>query len=73
MVMSLLYEASPAGRQGEVVGVRTTVLNVSSTALPLVFGAVGSALGMGPVFWGIATSLLTGGYAAGRKARRGKS
>jgi len=72
MVMSLLYEASPAGRQGEVVGVRTTVLNVSSTALPLVFGAVGSALGMGPVFWGIATSLLTGGYASGRKARRGK-
>ena len=70
MVMSLLYGASPPGRQGEVVGVRTTVLNISSTALPLVFGAVGSALGMGPVFWGIATCLLTGGYAAGRKVRR---
>ncbi len=70
MVMSLLYEASPAGRQGEVVGVRTTVLNISSTALPLVFGAVGSALGMGPVFWGIAACLMTGGYAAGRKVRR---
>jgi predicted MFS family arabinose efflux permease len=70
MVMSLLYAASPAGRQGEVVGLRTTVLNISSTALPLVFGAVGSALGMGPVFWGIATCLLSGGYAAGRKARR---
>ena len=73
MVMSLLYEASPPGRQGEVVGVRTTVLNISSTALPLVFGAVGSALGMGPVFWGIATSLLSGGYVSGRKARRAKS
>jgi MFS family permease len=70
MVMSLLYEASPPGRQGEVVGVRTTVLNTSSTALPLVFGAVGSALGMGPVFWGIAACLLTGGYAAGRKMKR---
>jgi MFS family permease len=73
MVMSLLYEASPAGRQGEVVGVRTTVLNISSTALPLVFGAVGSALGMGPVFWGISACLLTGGYAAGRKVRRVRS
>ena len=70
MVMSLLYGASPPGRQGEVVGVRTTVLNISSTGLPLIFGAVGSALGMGPVFWGISACLLTGGYAAGRKVRR---
>jgi len=70
MVMSLLYAASPPGRQGEVVGVRTTVLNISSTGLPLIFGAVGAALGMGPVFWGISACLLTGGYAAGRKVRR---
>ena len=70
MVMSLLYEASPAGRQGEVVGVRTTVLSSSSTALPLVFGAVGAALGMTPVFCAISACLLAGGYAAGRKARR---
>lgn len=72
MVMSLLYEASPTGRQGEVVGLRTMVLNTSSTALPLVFGALGATLGMAPVFWGIAACLLTGGYAAGRKAGRGK-
>ncbi len=70
MVMSLLYEASPPGRQGEVVGLRTMVLNTSSTALPLVFGALGATLGMTPVFWGIAACLLTGGYAAGRKVRR---
>ncbi len=70
MVMSLLYGASPPGRQGEVVGVRTTVLNISSTGLPLIFGAVGAALGMGPVFWGIAACLLAGGYASGRKVRR---
>lgn len=72
MIMSLLYEASPTGRQGEVVGVRTTILNTSSTTLPLMFGALGSALGMIPVFWGIAACLLAGGYAAGRKARRRK-
>jgi predicted MFS family arabinose efflux permease len=70
MVMSLLYSASPPGRQGEVVGIRTTVLNTSSTMLPLVFGAVGSALGMGPVFGAISICLAAGGYASGRKARR---
>jgi predicted MFS family arabinose efflux permease len=70
MVMSLLYSASPPGRQGEVVGIRTTVLNTSSTMLPLVFGAVGSALGMGPVFGAISICLAASGYAAGRKARR---
>ena len=70
MVLSLLYAASPAGRQGEVVGVRTTVLNSSSAVLPLVFGAVGSALGMTPVFWAIAACLLAGGYASGRKANK---
>ena len=46
-VMALLYGTSPPGRQGEAVGVRTTVMNASSTALPLAFGALGAALGMG--------------------------
>ena len=72
MVMSLLYAASPAGRQGEVVGLRTMILNGSSTALPLVFGAVGSALGMAPVFGAISLCLAAGGYAASRKAKRAR-
>ena len=70
MVMALLYAASPPGRQGEVIGVRTTVLNTSHTFLPLVFGALGSALGMGPVFWAMSACLLAGGYSAGQKFRR---
>ena len=61
MIMSLLYAASPAGRQGEVVGVRTTMLNASHTFLPLAFGGLAS-LGMGPVFWSMA-ALLVGGSA----------
>jgi len=48
------------------------VLNISSTTLPLVFGGVGAALGMGPVFWGISACLLSGGYAAGHKVRRSR-
>jgi MFS family permease len=64
MIMSLLYAASPPGRQGEVVGVRTTLLNASHTVLPLLFGALGAALGMGPVFWSMSALLLGGGWFA---------
>lgn len=67
MIMALLYAASPPGRQAEVVGVRTTMLNASHTFLPLLFGAVGAALGMGPVFWSMAGLLLSGGWLAGRR------
>ena len=67
MVMSLLYSTSPPGRQGEAVGVRTTVMNASHTALPLAFGALGTALGMGPVFWFMAGLLGAGGYFINRR------
>ena len=59
MIMSLLYAASPPGRQGEVVGVRTTMMNASHTVLPLVFGAL-AALGMGLVFWSMSALLVSG-------------
>jgi MFS family permease len=69
MVMALLYNTSPPGRQGEAVGVRTTVMNASSTALPLASGALGAALGMGPVFWSMAALLGAGAYFVNRKRR----
>lgn len=68
MIMAALYSASPPGRQGEVIGLRTTTMNVSHTFLPLLFGALGSALGMGPVFWAMSALLLGGGWLA-RKRR----
>jgi predicted MFS family arabinose efflux permease len=67
MIMALLYAASPPGRQGEVVGVRTTMLNASHTLMPLAFGALGAALGMGPVFWAMAALLWTGSLFARRR------
>lgn len=75
MIMSLLYSASPPGRQGEVVGVRTTLLNGSHTFLPLAMGALGAALGMMPVFWSMAAVLLGGGWYARRtrKTLRGET
>lgn len=68
MIMALLYAASPPGRQGEVVGVRTTMLNASHTLMPLAFGALGAALGMTPVFWAMAAILLAAGALARRRS-----
>ncbi len=69
MVMALLYNTSPPGRQGEAVGVRTTVMNASHTVLPLVFGGLGAALGMGPVFWSMAALLGAGAWFVNRQRR----
>ena len=66
-IMSLLYAASPPGRQGEVIGIRTTMLSGSHTVLPLAMGALGAALGMAPVFWSMAVLLLAGGGFAWRR------
>ena len=64
VIMALLYEASPPGRQGEAVGIRTTMLNGSQTFIPLASGAISAALGMAPVFALIALMLLGGAWFA---------
>ena len=71
MVMSALYAASPPCRQGEVVGIRTTMINASTAFMPLAFGALGTALGVAPVLWAMAAALLSGGWLADRQRRRG--
>jgi predicted MFS family arabinose efflux permease len=67
MIMSLLYSKAPAGRGAEAVGVRSLILNVSQTGMPLLFGALGEALGMTPVFWAMALCLLGSGYLARKR------
>ena len=67
MVMSLLHSMAPAGRMGEAVGVRMSIINASTFAMPLLFGAVGSTLGLAPVFWSIGAALAGGGFFARRR------
>jgi MFS family permease len=67
MVMSLLHSIAPAGRMGEAVGVRMSIVNASTFAMPLLFGAVGSTLGLAPVFWSIGAALAGGGFFARRR------
>ncbi len=69
VIMSLLYSRAPPGRTGEAVGLRTLLLNISQTGIPLMFGALGTALGMSPVFWAMAAALaFSGWYAAPARA-----
>ena len=68
-IMALLYATAPVGRAGEAVGVRTVVLNASHTLLPLLFGGLGAALGISPVFWSMSAALAAGGWFANRRRR----
>lgn len=49
--MMLAFNRSPAGREGEVTGLRLTANNVARVAIPVLVGALGSTLGAAPVFW----------------------
>lgn len=69
IIMSLLYEASPPGRQGEAVGVRTSLLNGSHTLIPLASGALSAAAGMAPAFWLLALFLLAGAWFARQRIK----
>ena len=66
MVMSLLHAMAPAGRMGEAVGLRLSIINASTFAVPLLFGAIGSSIGIGPVFWLVGGALAGGGFFARR-------
>ena len=71
MVMSLLHVHTPASRIGEAVGVRMSLVQSTSVAVPLLFGALGSSLGLAPVFWSVGACLAAGGYLT-RRGRRGR-
>ncbi|AEF88673.1 major facilitator superfamily MFS_1 [Delftia sp. Cs1-4] len=60
LVMSLLVAVAPGGREGEAVGIRASITSIGQTTLPLAFGALGSLVGMAPVFWGTALVLTSG-------------
>ena len=70
MVMSLIHKVAPAGRTGEAIGVRATLMNASQTGLPLLFGGLGAAAGMVSAFWVLALILSAGGVFSARHHRR---
>jgi MFS family permease len=61
LTILLTYNHAPHGRSGEALGMRLTVNKLTQILVPLVFGAMGSAFGLIPVFWANGAFLLAGG------------
>lgn len=68
-VMNILHTASPSGRAGEALGLRSAVLNTSQVVWPLTFGVVGTALGMLPIFLSMAGAMGVAGYYSRNQSR----
>jgi MFS family permease len=66
MVMALLHSHAPPGRMGEAAGVRMSLVNAMAVTVPLLFGAVGGALGVAPVLLSVGVFLTTGGWLSRR-------
>jgi len=66
----LTYNYSPPGRAGEALGLRIAVNNFTHVTVPVVFGAIGSAFGLAPVFW-VNSVLLAAGAHASRNRSNG--
>ncbi len=66
MIMSTLHHITPPERHGEAIALRSMAINASSTAMPLLFGVVGAALGAGALFWVMAVAVGAGSLEARR-------
>lgn len=69
MIMATLHQLTPDGRYGEVIAMRSMVMNASSTALPLFFGAAGSVLGAAVLFWLVGAAVGAASWPARRLPR----
>jgi MFS family permease len=67
LTVMLCYQYSPPGRAGESLGLRIAINNSMHVAAPAAFGAVGSALGLAPVFWFSAGIIAAGNWYARRR------
>jgi MFS family permease len=68
--MTLVYNASPKGREGEAAGMRITVNQIAHAVIPIAFGALGSLAGYAAVFVTNAGFLLGGGFLSRRLLRK---
>jgi MFS family permease len=64
LTVIIAYNHSPAGRAGEVVGLRIASNNFMHVFVPPLFGALGSMVGISLVFWASGVVLSLGAYAS---------
>lgn len=70
LTLVLTYNFSPAGRAGEALGLRLTMNNLAHVVMPVLFGIMGSVLGLSWVFWITAALLVFGGHFSRKKNGR---
>jgi MFS family permease len=66
MVMSTLHHITPHERHGEAIALRSMTINMSSAAMPLLFGVAGAALGAASLFWVMGAAVGAGSFRARR-------
>jgi MFS family permease len=64
MVMSTLHQITPEHRHGEALGLRLMGINASSVLMPMLFGAAGTVIGIGGVFWCVSAVVGLGSRSA---------
>ena len=60
IITMLMYSYSPKGRSGEALGLRMTFIHLTKLIGPVVFGAIGSALGLAAMF-ALNAAVMAGG------------
>ena len=68
--LMLIYERAPPARSGEALGLRLTINNFMHIAVPMIFGSLGTVLGVAPVFIANAAILAGGGILSSRAEDR---
>ena len=61
VITMLMFMNAPKERSGETLGLRTTVTHIVRIVGPIMFGSIGSAVGLPPIFWIDAVMLGAGG------------
>jgi MFS family permease len=71
IITMLMYSYSPQGRTGEALGLRMTFIHLTKLVGPVVFGAIGSALGLAAMFV-VNAAVMTGGGLLSRPRTHGR-
>ena len=64
MIMTSLHHLTPDDRHGQALALRSMAINASSTVMPLIFGAVGAAVGAAALFWTVGCAVGAGSWLA---------
>jgi MFS family permease len=70
IVTMLMYSYSPKGRSGEALGLRMSFVHLTRLVGPVIFGAIGSALGLTATFVVNAAVMAGGGFLSRPRTRQ---